>query len=92
MKYTKYIKHIKFKYCAGEPIPDPGDPALREPDGEPGHGEEEEEGREGAGGGGEQGGDRTSLSFAHQVYSSLFTKSEFLKVSHPFLQKEEDSC
>ena len=22
----------------------------------------------------------------------LFTKSEFLKVSHPFLQKEEDSC
>ena len=80
MKYIKHIKYLKLEYCAGEPIPDPGDPALREPNGQPGHGEEEEEGREGAGGG-EQGGDRTSLSFAHQVYLNLLVHKVYISES-----------
>ena len=61
------LKKCEFRYVAGEPFPDPGDQALREPDGQPGHREEEEESR--AGGGGGQGGDRPSLPFAHQVGS-----------------------
>ena len=69
-------KKSEFKYLVGEPFPDPGDQALREPDGEPGHRKEEEE--RGEGGGGGQGGDRPSLSFAHQVFDPPC--SEYLKV------------
>ena len=67
---TQSLKKCEFKYLAGEPFPDSGDQALREPDGEPGHRKEEEE--RGEGGGGGQGGDRPSLSFAHQVCPESF--------------------
>ena len=72
LKKAQYVKspgtEVQIKIFSGEPFPDLGDQALREPDGQSGHREEEEEGGAGEGGeGGEQGGDQAPLSLSHQV-------------------------